>query len=193
MRGGCLVPKFIGNTIRGSLDLHEHESPEELMSLSYSQARLLPPADVYYRLNTSDRGSRGSLAKRWHDWYSTVSAILACSDSTRKMRTGALLVRQREFELSPLGTLVRLLAPLGAALALEAKGLLDGIPNDQYDSTVSVGVDLLLEAGYPVEDSPVTESYRQGARTLVVSAIHWRRSVYPGGPIVRTRHPENWA
>lgn len=82
-----------------------------------------------------------------------------------------------------LETLARLFGPVGAVVALEANGLLCALEeSDQYDATVAVGVDLLLEGGYRDDSADpalrVTLYGRDlGARDLVVAAIYWRRTV----------------
>lgn len=56
------MPKLIGNSIPGATQIEDNASPEELVKLSYSQARLLPVVDVVCSLDTTDRGSKGSYA-----------------------------------------------------------------------------------------------------------------------------------
>ncbi len=92
------MPKFIGNTIPGSRDLDDAPAGD-VVRLSYSQAVLLPASDVYHVLDTSDRGSRRSLAKRWYRWYSAVEAIESCDRSTRKMLEAAREVRTSSFTI----------------------------------------------------------------------------------------------
>jgi hypothetical protein len=82
------MPKFIGNTIPGSLPLDG--TTDGYVLLAYSQARLLPARCVFFTLNTSDKGSRGSYAKRWHNWWATADAIAQCPRSTVSMRARAM-------------------------------------------------------------------------------------------------------
>lgn len=89
------MPKFVGNTIEGSRHLAAAPKDATLVKLSYSQAVKLSATEIYYELDTSDRGSRGTLAKRWQRWYATVEAIESCAASTAKMRASARDERQR--------------------------------------------------------------------------------------------------
>lgn len=68
------MPKFIGRTIPGSRELPEGA---RALRLSYSQAIKLPATEVYRILDTSDRGGKGSYAKRWYRWYASPEAILS--------------------------------------------------------------------------------------------------------------------
>ncbi len=97
------MPKFIGRTIPGSIDLEDLSLSDRraltpLVSITYSQAKLLQSSDVYYMLNTSDRGAPGLFAKRWNDWYAQAETILASSAATENMKQRAAAVlneRQR--------------------------------------------------------------------------------------------------
>lgn len=84
------MPKFIGNEIPGATIIGDDSVPvrdgQRALRLSYAQAILLPASDVFCSLNTRDRGSKGSFAKRWYNWFALPNAILACEKSTKKMR-----------------------------------------------------------------------------------------------------------
>ena len=84
------MPKMIGNTIPGATKIADgYVLKYALVKVSYSQAVLLPAESVYCVLDTSDRGSRRSLAKRWYRWYASVETIETSEASTPKMRTSA--------------------------------------------------------------------------------------------------------
>jgi hypothetical protein len=84
------MPKFVGQTIPGSSRIEDNMLPSsKRVKLTYSQARLMPPSHVMCSLDTTDRGSRGSLAKRWYIWYATPQAILTCPHSTANMMARA--------------------------------------------------------------------------------------------------------
>lgn len=80
------MPKFIGNQIDGAKIIQDN-APEtnERVKLSFSQARLMPPEQVLCSLDTTDRGSKGSLAKRWYRWFSHPKDILSNKRSTANM------------------------------------------------------------------------------------------------------------
>lgn len=83
------MPKLIGHE---PSELDAHESPRETdVQVSYAQARVLRRASVVIRavLDTSDRGSRGRLAKRWYAWYADPRDILTCPVATMAMRRRA--------------------------------------------------------------------------------------------------------
>ena len=84
------MPKFIGHREHvENLELSTAVNKKSLIKLSFSQKRLLPQNEVYYVLDTSDRGSAGSYAKRWNRWYATRETILNCPASTPAMRQAA--------------------------------------------------------------------------------------------------------
>lgn len=85
------MPKFIGNRIEGATHLPQFNAstPRGHVRLSYSQAALLPPDYVVCSLDTTDRGGRGSYAKRWYRWFASADHILACERSTKLMRLRA--------------------------------------------------------------------------------------------------------
>jgi hypothetical protein len=85
------MPKFIGRTIDNSVHIDDYDTSKgPLVCLSYSQAVLLPAEEVYWSLNTTDRGGPKSYAKRWNNWFASAYAIFACPHSTCKMREAAL-------------------------------------------------------------------------------------------------------
>lgn len=80
------MPKFIGNTIYKAKRIQNNAAvPENCIRLSYSQAKLLPEENVICSLNTRDKGSAGSYAKRWFNWFANVQNIIRCERSTKLM------------------------------------------------------------------------------------------------------------
>jgi hypothetical protein len=80
------MPKFIGNIIFGAKKIQDNARvPEWCIALSFSQAKLLPPECIICSLNTSDRGSKGSYAKRWYNWFANVEDIINCKNSSKLM------------------------------------------------------------------------------------------------------------
>jgi hypothetical protein len=80
------MPKFIGNHIHGAVDISDIPSEMRgLVQLSYSQVKLLPAHQIKYVLNTSDKGSRGTYAKRWNDWYASPEDVLNAPQATENM------------------------------------------------------------------------------------------------------------
>jgi hypothetical protein len=81
------MPKMIGSDIPGvgtfAPNMPEHY-PDRIR-LTYAQARLLDPADVLRSLNTTDKGSRGTMAKRWWMWFAPADAILFATRVTPNM------------------------------------------------------------------------------------------------------------
>ncbi len=67
------MPKFIGNKIGGATHLDPNFTPKsaEWVCLNYAQACLAKRngVEIYASLNTTDRGSKGSFAKRWNNWW----------------------------------------------------------------------------------------------------------------------------
>lgn len=84
------MPKFIGRTIPGSVEIHKNakEAPGR-MKLAYSQAKLLEPERVMCSLDTTDRGGINSLAKRWYRWFAAPEYIAMHPNSTEKMKQRA--------------------------------------------------------------------------------------------------------
>lgn len=91
------MPKFIGNNAPAQATRIEDnaQTPVGYVRLSYSQMRLLPGIEIAYSLDTSDRGSKGSYAKRWYRWFALARAIEVCPQSTRLMRERAAEVLAR--------------------------------------------------------------------------------------------------
>lgn len=85
------MPKFIGHR-EHTLNKHVSEAPaaSKLVKISYSQKVRLPQDQVYYCLDTSDRGGPRSFAKRWNRWYATQETILACEKATPKTKARAM-------------------------------------------------------------------------------------------------------
>jgi hypothetical protein len=79
------MPKFIGRTISGAKHIEPNSRRVDYVRLSYSQAKLLSPEHIFCSLDTSDKGSRGSYAKRWYRWYAAPEIIIESSNSTVKM------------------------------------------------------------------------------------------------------------
>lgn len=86
------MPKFIGRVIMGAVQIENNSGGPGLVRLAYAQAVKLPPESVFCSLDTTDRGGKGSYAKRWYRWFATPEAILACEHSTLTMRGMAQLV-----------------------------------------------------------------------------------------------------
>ena len=81
------MPKFIGNDARPETK-HIHTDAMqtgERVRLTYAQQKLLPAAAVTCSLDTSDRGSKGSYAKRWYRWFASPDAINSCTRATQSM------------------------------------------------------------------------------------------------------------
>lgn len=82
------MPKFIGQEIPGSRPLLDDDATEAstgLVRLTYRQASLLSPESVWYSLDKTDRGSRGTYAKRWYRWFASRESIRNCPRSTHRM------------------------------------------------------------------------------------------------------------
>ena len=82
------MPKYIGTRIDGA-DYEERFNRLSYVPLTYSQAMLMPANQVYALYNTSDRGYRGTLAKRWHNWYAKPADVSLNPRSTPNMRLRA--------------------------------------------------------------------------------------------------------
>lgn len=87
------MPKFVGSKLPDMTLCTRLEdnarTPIGYVRLTYSQARLLPPIEIAYSLDTTDRGSRGSYAKRWYRWFALAAAVRASDRATPKMREAA--------------------------------------------------------------------------------------------------------
>jgi hypothetical protein len=88
-----IMPKFIGHYAHvqnRETSVLSREESRRLIKLSYQQKSLLPQDHVFYVMDTSDRGSRGTLAKRWNRWYAMPENIVNSKQATIKMRAKAL-------------------------------------------------------------------------------------------------------
>ena len=86
------MPKFVGRNARfesRQIQDNAFSVPGKRVCLTYSQQRLLPAYLVDYSLNTSDRGSKGSYAKRWYNWFAHPCVVLCCASSTPAMKRRA--------------------------------------------------------------------------------------------------------
>jgi hypothetical protein len=83
------MPKFVGNPGTAHLSRHNQDAGPGLVRLTYAQARLLPACDVACSLDTTDRGSKNSLAKRWYRWFARPDTILGSGCATPAMRLAA--------------------------------------------------------------------------------------------------------
>ena len=86
------MPKFVGNHApEGATRIQDNAAQcEGRLSLQYCQMRKLPPSAVVYSRDTTDRGGRKNLAKRWNRWFADPRAVLACESSTSRMRESAI-------------------------------------------------------------------------------------------------------
>lgn len=87
------MPKYVGSTIPdGSRRIEDNVEggTYDLVRLKHNQMRLLPAICVMRSMDTSDKGSSGTLAKRWYRWFASSSDILANPKSTPNMRARAL-------------------------------------------------------------------------------------------------------
>lgn len=72
------MPKFIGQKIENSTRIQDNASEHpDRIRITYAQACMLPACEVLCSMDTMDRGSRGSYAKRWYRWFASPAAILA--------------------------------------------------------------------------------------------------------------------
>lgn len=87
------MPKFIGKKIAGATRSGIENATEKNfpghVRLSFSQAKLLPAECVVCSLDTTDKGSKGSYAKRWYRWFAPAEAIANSPAATAKMRDAA--------------------------------------------------------------------------------------------------------
>jgi hypothetical protein len=81
------MPKLVGHR-PGPADRPSSEAPEgtPLVPLTWAQAERVRArgGQVYYWLDTSDRGSRGRRAKRWYHWEASIADVLR-ADPTESM------------------------------------------------------------------------------------------------------------
>lgn len=84
------MPKLIGNVIHGAVQIENNaKANANRIRITYSQAAKLAPTQVICSLDTTDRGGKGSYAKRWYRWFASPSAIAMSPNSTRNMRARA--------------------------------------------------------------------------------------------------------
>lgn len=79
------MPKFIGRVIPGSSPLSATQNAAKMVRITYAQAVKLLPSDVFYTVDTSDKGGPRRMAKRWNRWYASPSAIRVCPRATPNM------------------------------------------------------------------------------------------------------------
>lgn len=80
-------PKFVGEDIPGAQEIEDNANADypTRIHLTYSQAKRLPSYMVMKSLDTTDRGSRGTYAKRWYRWFASADSILNSDRSTKNM------------------------------------------------------------------------------------------------------------
>lgn len=80
------MPLYIGHKPQPGDRPYPEVGGEHLVQLTWPQAEHVRRAggQIYYLLNTSDRGARGRRAKRWYMWYASMQDVL-CSDPTDAM------------------------------------------------------------------------------------------------------------
>jgi len=87
------MPKFIGHSNhhlnREVFSLPASEQ-KRLIKISYQQKSRLPQGQVFYVLDTSDRGSARCLAKRWNRWYALPETLAHAPSATPNMRLKGL-------------------------------------------------------------------------------------------------------
>lgn len=87
------MPKFIGhrehakNRPTSSIPTMERK---RLVKISFAQKILLPQNQVFFALDTSDKGSRGVLAKRWNRWYALPETLANSGTATPTMRKAGM-------------------------------------------------------------------------------------------------------
>lgn len=114
------MPKFIGNSIPGSLEIEANAGENSgtaagLVRITYAQARMLPPAFVRCSLDTTDRGGRKSLAKRWYRWFVSAAAIVTSPRATSKMMEAARRGLRREVGPDAIDAAIATLRAMDAA------------------------------------------------------------------------------
>ena len=83
------MPRFIGQRLTSAVRIEEWETPG-LVKLTFRQARIVLPGKVFCTLNTSDKGGKGTMAKRWFNWWADADTICDCPASTPRMLALAL-------------------------------------------------------------------------------------------------------
>lgn len=110
------MPKFVGRRARaGTEQIQDNagiDSVPGFVRLTYTQQLKLAPEDVVVSLDTTDRGSKGSYAKRWWRWFGRIEAVLACPDATSSMCAEAEYAQRAQ---SPMLPVQRWPLQLGAA------------------------------------------------------------------------------
>jgi hypothetical protein len=66
------------------------EEQKRLVKIAFAQKILLPQNQVFYALDTSDKGSNGILAKRWNRWYALPETLANSRTSTPAMRRAGM-------------------------------------------------------------------------------------------------------
>ena len=90
------MPRMIGVMVEGAVcELADNatERSTGLVKLTTSQARLIPRGLVLGSLDTTDRGSKGTKAKRWYRWFAAHDDVLACERATPLMRAAAQRIK----------------------------------------------------------------------------------------------------
>jgi hypothetical protein len=91
------MPKFVGRDIEGvarTEDMAHLDVPQGYCVVVYSQAKKLNPCDLLKSLDTRDRGSRGSFAKRWWRWLGRVEAVKALGTASALRRAHARVTNE---------------------------------------------------------------------------------------------------
>lgn len=87
------MPKFIGHREHQKNRHVSQATPatrKHLMRIPYSHKVRMDQSLVYYIMDTSDRGGRRTLAKRWNRWYALPENVACCQNATPTMRANAL-------------------------------------------------------------------------------------------------------
>jgi hypothetical protein len=95
------MPKLIGHApVKEDRPFEDAPDDRVIVRLTWPQAVRVRKhgGQVYYDLNTSDRGGPGRLAKRWYEWYATVQDVLR-AQPTESMLERAAFATACEFGL----------------------------------------------------------------------------------------------
>ena len=85
------MPKLIGHRPTEEMTvLEENANPADMVKLTWSQACLMPAAEIWASKDTTDKGSRGHKAKRWYRWYAYPASIMNNPRSTASMKAKAV-------------------------------------------------------------------------------------------------------
>jgi hypothetical protein len=82
------MPKFIGHrehTKNRPVSALPPLERKRLVRINYAQKKLLPQDQVFFVLDTSDRGGINSLAKRWNRWYALPETLANSPAATPRM------------------------------------------------------------------------------------------------------------